>query len=166
MKPLLLLLASLLSFPAFGQASAKNPDTASVQAVIAAFSACIVDKDKERFVKLFLHENTAWQNVTGDANLRLVREKKPEAPKVRINPKSSHLSFIDSIVADKEREEEKFRDIKIESDGDIASVFFDYSFHADGKETNHGKEAWHLVRTDDGWKIVSVIWSVNWTPEP
>ena len=164
MKTLPLLLACLLSFPAFCQPSAKNPDTASVQAVIAAFGASIVDKDKERFAKLFLHENTAWQSVTGDANLRKVREKKPEAPKVRINPKSGHLSFIDSIVADKEREEEKFRDIKIESDGDIASVFFDYSFHMDGKETNHGKEAWHLVRTDDGWKIVSVIWSVNWTP--
>ena len=164
MKSPLFLLACLLSFPAFGQAPVKNPDTASVDAVIAAFSACIVDKDKERFVKLFLHENTAWQSVTGDANLRRVREKKPEAPKVRVNPKSGHLSFIDSIVADKEREEEKFRDIKIESDGDIASVFFDYNFHMDGKQTNHGKEAWHLVRTDDGWKIVSVIWSVNWTP--
>lgn len=58
----------------------------------------------------------------------------------------------------------KFRDIKIESDSDIASVFFDHSFHADGKKTNRGKEAWHLVRTDEGWKIVSVIWSVNWTP--
>ncbi|MDR6842142.1 nuclear transport factor 2 family protein [Pseudoxanthomonas sacheonensis] len=165
MKSLLLLFACLLSFPAFGQNSAKNPDTASVETIIAAFGACIVDKDKDRFVKLFLHENTAWQSVTGDANLRIVREKKPEALKVRVDPKSGHLSFIDSIVADKEREEEKFRDIKIETDGDIASVFFDYSFHADGKETNRGKEAWHLVRTDDGWKIVSVIWSVNWAPQ-
>ena len=165
MKPLLLLFACLLSFPAFGQNSAKNPDTVSVEAVVAAFSACIVDKDKDRFVKLFLHENTTWQSVTGDANLRIVREKKLVAPKVRVDPKSRHLSFIDGIVADKEREEEKFRDIKIETDGDIASVFFDYSFRADGKETNHGKEAWHLVRTDDGWKIVSVIWSVNWAPQ-
>jgi hypothetical protein len=165
MKLLLLLFACLLSLPAFGQNSAKNPDTASVEAVIAAFGACIVGKNKNRFVKLFLHENTVWQSVTGDANLRMVRDKKPEALKVRVNPKSGHLSFIGSIVADKEREEEKFRDIKIETDGDIASVFFDYSFHVDDKETNRGKEAWHLVRTDDGWKIVSVIWSVNWAPE-
>jgi hypothetical protein len=165
MKPLSLLFACLLSFPAFGQNSAKNPDTETVQAVIAAFGACIVDKDKDRFVKLFLHENTAWQSVTGDANLRAIREKKPGALKVRVDSSSGHLSFIDGIVAGKHREEEKFRDIRIDTDGDIASVFFDYSFHADGKETNRGKEAWHLVRTDDGWKIVSVIWSVNWTPE-
>lgn len=167
MKSLLLLLAScLLSFPAFGQSSGKNPDTQSVAAVIAAFSACIIDKDKDRFVKLFLHENTAWQSVTGDTNLQKMREKHPEAVKVRVNPKHNPLSFIDSIVASKGRQEEKFRNVKIETDGDIASVWFDYSYHDGNKETNHGKEAWHLLRTDEGWKITSVVWSVNWAPKP
>lgn len=158
------LLACLLSFPAFGQTDAGNADTRSVEAVIEAFRAAIIDKDKPRFEKLFLPGNTAWQSVTGDANLREVRKNKPEAVKVRINPKSSHQSFIDSIVASKDRQEEKFRDVKIETDGDIASVYFDYSYHANDKETNHGKEAWHLLRTDQGWKIASVVWSVNWTP--
>ncbi|TWH99385.1 SnoaL-like protein [Luteimonas cucumeris] len=162
MKSLLLIVC--LFFPVFAEAFDRNPDTASVESIIAAFGASVIDKDKARFVKLFLHEDTAWQSVTGDANLRQIRRKQPDAPRVRINPKSSHLSFIDSIVADKERQEEKFRDVKIESDGDIASVWFDYSYQDGDKETNHGKEAWHLVRTDEGWKIVSVIWSVNWTP--
>ena len=40
-------------------------------------------------------------------------------------------------------------------------MWFDYSFHAGGRETNHGREAWQLVNTDDGWKIISVIYSVN-----
>lgn len=131
-----------------------------------AFSAAIIDKDKPRFEKLFLHGNTAWQSVTGDANLQQVRQKHPQALKVRVNPEHNPQSFIDSIVASKDKQEEKFRDVKIENDGDIASVYFDYSYHAGDKETNHGKEAWHLLRTDDGWKIVSVIWSVNWTPKP
>lgn len=164
MKPLSLLLACLLCFPALGQTVAKNPDTQSVEAVVEAFRVSVIDKDKDRFVKLFLSENTTWQNVVGDANLQKIREKKLQAVKVRVDAKDGHLSFIDGIVASKTKGEEKFRDVKIETDGDIASVFFDYSFHSDGKETNRGKEAWHLVRTDDGWKIVSVIWSVNWTP--
>ncbi|MCL1636136.1 nuclear transport factor 2 family protein [Luteimonas sp. SX5] len=163
MKPSLLL-ALLLSFPALGHAAGVDPDNRSVEAVVEAFRASIVDKDKPRFVKLFLHENTAWQSVTGDANLDKIRETKPQAVKVRVDAKDGHLSFIDDIVASKDREEEKFRNVKVETDGDIASVFFDYSYHSGGKETNHGKEAWHLVRTDQGWKIVSVIWSVNWTP--
>ncbi len=163
MKPLLAL-ALLLSFPMLGQAAEIAADNRSVEAVVEAFRASIVDKDKPRFVKLFLHESTAWQNVVGDANLSKMREKRPEAVKVKVDPTNNPTAFIDEIVADKEKQEEKFRNVKIETDGDIASVFFDYSYHSAGKETNHGKEAWHLVRTDEGWKIVSVIWSVNWTP--
>lgn len=167
MKPLLLLLACLLSFPAFGQDKVRNADTETVEAVVEAFRVAVIDKDKTRFLKLFMDGNTAWQSAVGDANLRKLRklrESKPQAVKVRIDPKDNHRSFIDSIVADKARQEEKFRNVRIETDGDIASVWFDYSYHDGDRETNHGKEAWQLLRTDDGWKIISVIWSVNWTP--
>jgi len=159
-----LLLALLLCFPVLGQAAEVDADNRSVEAVVEAFRASIVDKDKPRFIKLFLDQDTVWQNVVGEANLRKMRVKNPEAVKARIDSKDNPTAFIDEIVAEKERQEEKFRNVKIDSDGEIASVYFDYSYHAGDKETNHGKEAWHLVRTDDGWKIVSVIWSVNWTP--
>ncbi len=88
--------------------------------------------------------------------------KHPEAGKADPDPDKTHLGFIDGIVQDKASKEETFDNIRIDTDGDIASVIFDYEFRSDGKAGNHGKEAWHLVRTDDGWKIVSVIWSMNW----
>ena len=167
-KSLLLALACLLSFPALAQTEVKAAvtPTQQIEAVVEAFRTAIIDKDKARFVKLFLHENITWQDVTGDANLQRLRQKRPEATKVKVDPKDNYLSFIDGIVSDKDRSEEKFRNVKIDTDGDIASVYFDYSFHSNDRETNHGKEAWHLVNTDDGWKIVSVIWSMNWNPAP
>jgi len=167
-KSLLLAFACLLSFPVFAQTEAKaaGTPTQEIEAVVEAFRTAIIDKDKERFVKLFLHENITWQNVIGDSNLQQLREKKPEAGKVRFKPDSNYVSFIDGIISSNKKLEEKFWNTKIDTDGDVASILFDYSFNADGKETNHGKEAWHLVKTDDGWKIVSVIWSVNWDPEP
>ncbi|TKR29244.1 hypothetical protein FCE95_13850 [Luteimonas gilva] len=161
MKTALAAFALLLALPAYAQTS-TNPDTQSVEAVVEAFRASIVERDQARFKKLFLDERTTWQSVTGAKNLAEVRKKKPAAVKVRIDPTNNPRNFIDEIAADKVKSEEQFRDVKIQSDGDIASVYFDYSFLADGKETNHGKEAWQLVHTDDGWKIVSVIWSVNW----
>ncbi|HJR56492.1 MAG TPA: hypothetical protein VJ798_07925 [Rhizomicrobium sp.] len=161
MKTAFAALALLLALPAYAQTKA-DPDTQTVEAVVEAFRASIVDRDQTRFKKLFLDENTVWQSVTGDKNLKEARKKKPSAVKVRIDPTNNPRNFIDEIAADKAQSEEQFRDVKIQSDGDIASVYFDYSFLADGKETNHGREAWQLVHTDDGWKIVSVIWSVNW----
>ncbi len=169
----LLLVACLLCVPAFAQDAtniATDPQAAAkreIGVVIEDFRRAIIDKDKPRFLKLFPEGGRiAWQDAIGDASLQAVRRKKPDAPKVKIDPADSHLSFIDGIVEDKRSAEETFDNVRIDTDGDIASVIFDYRFLSDGRETNHGKEAWHLVRTDAGWKIVSVIWSMNWVPKP
>lgn len=167
MKPTPLLLACLLYLPTFGHA--ESGDAAAhrqIEAVIEAFRTSIIDKDKARFVKLFLYEDIPWQDVMSDTDLQRRREKQPDARKVTVSPRDRYLSFIDGIVADTAHTQEQFRNVRIDTDGDIASVFFDYSFHADQRETNHGKEAWHLVRTDDGWKIISVIYSMNLTVQP
>src|SRR5688572_28690579 len=95
-KSLLLAFACLLSCPAFAQAEAGPTDTPvqQIEAVIEAFRTAIIDKDKGRFASLFLHENITWQDVTGDANLKKLREKRPEARKVRVDPKDNYMSFI------------------------------------------------------------------------
>ena len=68
--------------------------------------------------------------------------------------------MIDRITAvGSESIEEVFRDPVIDTDGEIASVNFNYSLLVNGKEEHWGLEMWHLVRSDNGWKIISVIWS-------
>jgi|CXWL01.1.fsa_nt_gi CubicO group peptidase (beta-lactamase class C family) len=140
-----------------------RPDTAAetrqIEAVLEAFRTAILDKDKERFLDLFLPGGTTWQAVKGDETLARIRPRQPDAVKVRLKPESNYRSFIERIVADPERTEEKFSNPRIETDGDIAVVTFDYSFHSGERELNRGKEAWQLVRTGEGWKILSVIWS-------
>lgn len=166
--------AALLPIAASAQdaapvASAYTRDQArqDIGKVIEAFRTAIIEKDKPKFLALFPASGpVAWQSVIGDGNLRQMRLNKPETIKANPNPKRSHLSFIDGIVSEPERSEETFDNIRIDTDGEIASVAFDYRFLGDGRETNRGQEAWHLVRTDDGWKIVSVIWSMHWPTKP
>ena len=55
--------------------------------------------------------------------------------------------------------------MRIDRDRDVASVVFDYQFLRNGTESNRGLEGWHLVRMDSGWRIVSVVWSVNPPPQ-
>ena len=42
-----------------------------------------------------------------------------------------------------------------------SAVSFDYVFYEAGKKTNWGKEMWQLVRTERGWKIFSVIYTIR-----
>lgn len=164
MKLLWIVLACLLPLSSAFAQSPQAEVEAAIHSVIEAFRAAIIDKDKPRFTALFAPGSVTWQSVKGDDSLRQIRESNPQAAKVRINPDNTYLSFIDGIVGDKASTEEKFNNIRIDSDGDIASVVFGYSFHRDGRESNRGQEAWQLVRTDHGWRIVSVIWSVSLSP--
>ena len=65
---------------------------------------------------------------------------------------------MDGITKDdSELVEEVFRDIAIDTDGLVASVNFDYSVLRNGEETHWGREMWHLVHTDDGWKELAML---------
>lgn len=138
-------------------------DVAAIREVVEAFRTSIIKKDKATFVDLFYSdkpEHVTWQFVDDDARVAQLKKFAPEARKVFRWPENNYLSFIDEIVkAGSESTEEIFRDIIIDTDGEVASVNFDYSFLLDGREKNRGREMWHLVRTEDGWKIISVIWS-------
>lgn len=134
-----------------------------IEAIIEAFRTSIIEKDKARFTALLFSEDIPWTSVVTEEPLARMRKKKPEAKRVYPSTgKKGPIEFIDSIVADKERQEEKFENVRIETDGSIASVWFDYSYHDGAKKTNWGKETWQLVHTDHGWKINSVIWSITY----
>lgn len=76
------------------------------------------------------------------------------------------MAFIDGIIETSARKEEKLWNVRIDSDGQVASVSFDYSFHSGDYKSNWGQEAWQPVHTGQGWKINSVIYSVHLNPEP
>jgi hypothetical protein len=136
-------------------------DVKKIEVVIEAFRMSLIDKNKSVFINLFYNETVPWLGVASAQTIALAppaKEGERQRPKIS---SSNYLSFIDWIVSTPKAIEEKFWDVKILQDGDIASVHFKYSFHQDNKKTNWGDEAWHLVRTEQGWKITSVIYSIN-----
>lgn len=162
-----LALVALLSLsaglqPALG-AHNDPEDVAAVREVVEAFRLSIINKDKATFIGLFYSDNpehVTWQMVDDDARVARLKEFVPEARRVVWWPENNYLTMIDRTVeAGSEPIEVVFRDVIIDTDGEIASVNFDYSMLLDEKEQHWGREMWHLVRTDDGWRIISVIWS-------
>ena len=55
--------------------------------------------------------------------------------------------------------------MQIDTDGEVASVSFDYVYLSNDKISNSGREKWLLVRTEDGWKIISVVYTIR-LPKP
>jgi len=160
-------IASILVLAACAPAWAERngvDDVQAIEQVMESFRAALTHKDKAAYMDLFFSdkpEDIGWQFVSEDARLKEIRKAKPDAIKARQIPSNNFVALIDATVATNESREENFSNVKIETDGDVASVSFDYSFLANGAKTNWGKEMWQLVRTEQGWKIFSVIYSIR-----
>jgi hypothetical protein len=162
------LLAACLSIALCNVAAAAQDahaqDVAAIGQVVEAFRTSLIHKDKATYMSLFFSdkpEDIGWQFVSEDKRLAHIRQDKPDAIKARQIPGNNFVSLIDAAVATSESREETFSNVDVATDGDIASVAFDYAFLANGQKTNWGKEMWQLVRTEQGWKIFSVVYTIR-----
>ncbi len=118
-------------------------DVKAIEQVVESFRTSLINKDKPTYMSLFFSdkpEDIGWQFVSEDARLQDIRKAKPDAIKARQIPANNFIALIDGAVASPKLKEETFSNTKIETDGDVASVSFDYSFHDDGgRPTGAGK---------------------------
>jgi hypothetical protein len=159
------LLCTLLFYGVANQQARANPKSINaIDTVIEQFRVAIIKKDKPTYMSLFFSdkpEDIGWQFVSEDVRLEKIRKDKPNAIKARKIPSNNFLSLIDEAVSTTESREETISNVKIDTDGEIASVGFDYVFLANGKKTNWGKEYWQMVRVESGWKIFSVVYTIR-----
>jgi ketosteroid isomerase-like protein len=133
-------------------------DTVDVQHVIDAYHAAVLAHDGERLASLFLAQGSTWINVLSDDAYARVNAKSPHATRVRVG---SYTDFAKLVSSSKASLNPTHTDMTIHGDGTVASVYFDFVFLIDGKETNRGSETWVLVKSDDGWRISDITYSSN-----
>lgn len=167
--PAAVLAASLLlpvSQSVCAQTTASSRE--QIEAVIDTFGKAIVNKDVAGFMQLFLREDISWTVVYTDDSVRrynagLKDTATPLATKVQ---RASPRAFIESIARSRQVKSETFSNVRIDTDGEVAHVWFDYAFMTGDYKNAWGKEGWQLVRTDKGWKIAAVTWSAEENPVP
>lgn len=133
----------------------------STDAVVRAFQDALKQQDRERFCALFLKEGIAWQKVHGEAAILAAKAKGQALPRVPEQGGESPFTWFDRLAAKGRPFEERVHDLKVVSDGNLASVTFRFEFVVAGVVRNEGLEAWHLVKTEQGWRIASVVYSVS-----
>lgn len=154
-----LLILALMAAWSWSAIAAQRADANAIMQVANQFRNAIQEKDEQAFLGLFLHGDVTWQSAMSDALYERSKINKPSVTRVTHEPGRSPASFIQSIVRRAARDEERFRNIRIDTDGAVASVAFDFTFLRDHEVINSGREYWLLVKTDTGWKIASVVWS-------
>jgi hypothetical protein len=146
------------------QNAAPASSEAEILGIVDTFQTAISSKNAAAFKDLFFDRNIPWLGVAAERTLQVRRARTPDEPKAKSN--GDPVRFIEWVVSEPGRVEERFANTRVQTDGDVASVVADYTFHVGGVVTNYGQEAWQLVRGDSGWKINSVIYSINLPPVP
>ncbi|MBM3744467.1 MAG: nuclear transport factor 2 family protein [Acidobacteria bacterium] len=75
----------------------------------------------------------------------------------------SFTEFLDGLPKGKEKLLERMWDPRVTIHGALAAVWTPYDFHRDGRFSHCGVDAFHLVKTESGWKITGAIYTVERT---
>ena len=151
--PALLLLALSVT-PVHAADAAQS--RAQIQQLVERFKTAIKAHDGDGMAALFL-PGGSWHQTLDDASWAKVKLKEPNARQVMPGDYQKFSQFVGKAS---KPIEETFDNVRIETDGTIGTVYFDYVFLESGKPTNHGAETWQLVRMPDGWKISAMLYSV------
>lgn len=133
-------------------------DTVDVQHVIDAYHEAVLSHDGPRLARLFIPQGSMWLNVLSDDAYARAKAKSPDAVKIRLG---SYTDFAKLVSTSKASFNPTHTHLQENSDGTIASVYFDFVFLVDGKEQNRGSETWVLVKGIDGWRIAAITYSSN-----
>jgi hypothetical protein len=155
-----LFVLSCLSGPARAADTGHEADVAAINQVVEQFKAAIIAHDGRTLGSLFLQDHDSWLAVAAldDAAWAAVKARNPKARKV---VPDSWKQFAEFVQTAPKPVEERFYKVRIDTNGAVASVWFDFDFLIDGKVTNRGSESWQLVRAEDGWKISSMLYSMG-----
>jgi len=125
-------------------ANNSSIDVADIRRVMDNFHEAVVSHDGARLSALFIPEGSTWLNVL----------KSPT--QVRVGSYQDFAKFVSITKSDLNPQHSH---IRIQTDGTIASAYFDFVFMIDGKEQNKGSETWQLVKGPDGWRIAAITYS-------
>jgi ketosteroid isomerase-like protein len=143
-----------------GRRVSTAQDTEAINKVIDDFKAALKAKDVRLLSSLMLNSNILFAAPMPPEMIKRIREKSD--PNFDGLPPGGFREFARFVGEAKDPIEEKFYNVKITQDDNVAWVMFDYEFLQNNKSTNHGVETWQMMKNADGqWKIASVVWTMH-----
>lgn len=150
--------------PYIGRHTSTPEDRRAIEQVVADFQAALKTKDVRLLSSLMLNTDIPFSPPASPERIRKIRETiDPNANGLRAG---GYHDFVRLIRDSKLPLEERFYNVKITQDRNVAWVMFDYEFVEDGKPGNYGIETWQMMQNHEGkWKIASVWWTSTPLPQ-
>lgn len=143
-----LLFVVLLSISVTANLFAQTDDKQNAWAVVEKMFAEMANHNPTAIAELF----------TKEASLAAIIKTKDGKSVVRY---FTGEAFSKNFAEKKNEIKEDMYERKVEVDGDFAQVWGRYVFFVDNKVSHCGVNAFHLVKTDSGWKIANASSTID-----
>ena len=161
----LILAATIISSPDLVAAQSPQQEAvtqqraveAEIRSLMSRFDTAIRAKDSKGLAALFYDGKINWKATGHPKSREFVAQATKEAIPA-LEDQGAH-QLIGDPAYKALRLAENFGSPTIVSDGQLATVTFRYNFTANDQIQNWGSESWQLVKADDGWKIVNLLFS-------
>ena len=140
--------ACALMVLAAARAHAQDPDRARVLAAVQSFFDSMEKADAELAKRILMPDARFFSAAERDG-------------KVTIRPSTGDAFVASFSNPNRGKALERMWDPEVRVQGSIAQVWTRYDFHNNGAFSHCGIDAFNLVKTDDGWKIASAMWTVE-----
>ena len=150
-----ILLAACLAAPVHAR-DTHEADVAAIRQVVEQFKGAIIARDAKTLGGLFLQDHDSWLSVVDQQAWTAIKARDAAARKVQ---PWSWKKFAEFVQNSPKPVEERFYGVRIDTNGTVATVWFEFDFLIDGEVTNRGSECWQMVHAEDGWKISSMLFS-------
>ena len=159
MKKVFTIIAVLIfSKMGYAQHIQGTSDTAAIHKVLNSFTQSVIKKDSATLASLFANTPIAFLAVRGAETVAYLKKKDPSTAFIQIR---NYKDFIAYVGQTKDQAEEKFYNVRIRTDGSVASLSSEYSFWSNNEKINWGQENWELIFNGTDWKIAAIVWSDN-----
>ena len=150
MKRLLILIA-IAALPAAASGDEAADREAVIQVVVDFFES-MTARDAERMSSL----------MTDDGMIYGYRENEEGTAVIT----RSHREYLDNLATGEGEIVERFWDPEVMVYGRLATVWTPYDFYANDVFSHCGVNNFSMLRTDDGWVITGVVFSIEPECEP
>jgi ketosteroid isomerase-like protein len=137
-------------------AADHHADETAIEQLMKQYHAAILAHDGTTLSGLFLPDANLWLNVLTDSAYAQAQARSATAQKVCV---SNYRDFAKLVSTTSKSFDPEHSNVVIHTNGTIAAVYFDFVFNVDGKANNRGSETWQLVKSADGWRIASIVYS-------
>ncbi len=136
----------MLCMPLAG-ATDEAADKDAVLQLVTDFFDAMTARNVERMRAMMTVDGIIYGYRETDEGLQIIRP--------------THSAYLESLATGEGRLVERFWDPRILVESRLATVWTPYDFHVDGKFDHCGINNFSLLKTDDGWIITGVVFSIE-----